>query len=200
MIELFQELKAIAQTGLAYTKDPYDRKRYERLQILIFQLLESHLATKPQNLNDIFFEEKGYQTPKVDVRGSVFSGNKILLVKERSDKKWTLPGGWADINESPSQSVIREIEEETGLKVDVVKLVAVHDINIHQPKQFYHAYKLIFLCEIKGGQLRKSLETEDVKFHGIDKLPELSTRRINSYQIELCYKHQEHRDLPTEID
>lgn len=201
LIDWARKVLAIAQSGLAFTKDPYDKERYEELQDLTSAMLADTLKLPETNIRELWIHEEGYATPKVDVRGAVFAGDKVLLVRERSDGKWTLPGGWADVNDSPSEAVVREVYEESGYQVRAVKLAAVYDRNRHgHPPALYHIYKLFFLCELEGGAAATSLETDGVGFFALDELPELSTTRVIRSQIERLFAHHGNPDLPTDFD
>jgi ADP-ribose pyrophosphatase YjhB (NUDIX family) len=197
-----RELVALAQTGLAFTKDPYDRERYVRLREIVEELLRT---PRPANAafdpSVLLGNEKGYATPKVDVRGAAFRDGRILMVRERSDGLWTLPGGWCDVNISPSESVVKEIREESGFETRAVKLAALLDRRKHpHPTQFHHVYKLYFLCEIVGGEVQTSLETDGADFFAEDALPPLSTGRITEGQIQLMFRHERQMELPTTFD
>jgi len=145
--------------------------------------------------------DKGYATPKVDVRGAAFRDGRILMVRERSDGLWTLPGGWCDVNETPGESVVKEIREESGFEARAVKLAALLDRRKHpHPSQFHHVYKLYFLCELTGGEAQSSIETDAVGFFAEDDLPPLSVNRITQGQIELMFRHERERELPTTFD
>ena len=201
ILDWARKVQAIAQTGLAYCRDEYDRQRYRQLQELVASLLSSELGLGASQIRALWRYEEGYATPKVDVRGAVFHEDKVLLVRERADGLWTLPGGWADVNDSPSQAVVREIQEESGYQTRAVKLAAVYDRNRHpHPPTAHHAYKLFFICELVGGTARTSVETDGVGFFGLDELPELSTARVTRAQIERLFEHRRVRDLPTDFD
>lgn len=150
-IELAKELHAMAQAGLTYVKDPFDKERYERLAAIARDLM-ARLADAPiARVENFFLPESGYPTPKVDLRGGVFDARgRVLLVKERRSGRWSLPGGWADVNEPPSLGVEREVREEGGVAVRAVRLVGVKDRDCHPytPKYPVHIYKLFFLCEL----------------------------------------------------
>ncbi|MEZ4672735.1 MAG: NUDIX hydrolase [Caldilineaceae bacterium] len=198
-----QQIQAIAQNGLAYCDNVYDIERYEQLQALAVEILATHTATDPVRLLDLFRAEAGYATPKVDVRGAVFQAGKLLLVQERSDGGWTLPGGWADVGDSPATAVVREIEEESGYQTRATKLVAVYDRDHPRhghPPLAYHVYKLFFHCEIIGGAPRKSIETSNVGFFGADELPTLSLTRVVPGQIARLFAHLADPTLPTDFD
>ena len=147
--------------------------------------------------------EFGYATPKVDVRGVVFNGSKILLVKEVADNgRWTLPGGWADVNETPSQAVVKEVLEESGFETQAVKLLAVYDREKqgHIPPLPFHIYKLFFLCEIIGGCAQANGETSEVAFFGSHEIPELSKSRVNEKQLRRFFQHEKNLNQPTDFD
>jgi ADP-ribose pyrophosphatase YjhB (NUDIX family) len=195
-----RELLALAQTGLAFTSDAFDRERYTRLR----ELVEGMLRAPSDPTFDpvaLLGRDKGYATPKVDVRGAAFRDGRILMVRERSDGLWTLPGGWCDVNVSPSEAVVKEIREESGFEARAVKLAALLDRRKHpHPTQFHHVYKLYFLCELTGGQAQPSIETDAVDFFAEDELPPLSIQRITPGQIELMFRHERERGLLTTFD
>ncbi len=195
-IALSRELKAIAEAGLRYTEGAYDRERYERLHELASLPIA---AVVPEFKWPMEF---GYATPKVDVRAAVFDAeNRILLVQEASCGEWTLPGGWADLNVSPSENAIKEVREESGLDVEVVKLIACWDKDKQgHPRQPEHAYKLVFLCRAIGGELATSLETSDVGFFSADELPVLCAYRAGRHYLDLAWQHAANPSLPTAFD
>ena len=197
-----RKLQAVAQTGLTYTKDAYDSERYRTLQQLAAEMMAASSSTiPPANLVDLFRSEIGYATPKVDVRAAVFFQDRILLVKERSDGGWTLPGGWADVGETPSFSVVREVKEESGYDVVARKIAAVYDRDLHgHPPTVYHTYKLFFLCELAGGSPQTSFETEAVSFFPEDNIPPLSLSRVTPTQIAHLFEHNRHPEWPTSFD
>jgi len=201
LIELLRRVQAIAQSGLAFTSDPYDRERYEQLQRLVAAAFTSELAVPPAAAARFWEGEVGYATPKVEVRGAVFTGDRVLLVRERSDGRWTLPGGWVDVNDAPSEAVAREIEEESGFRARAVKLAALIDRRRHpHPPHVHHIYKLFFLCELLGGEAACSHETDAAAFYPVTALPELSLGRILPQQIALLYRHHLQPSLPTDFD
>ena len=196
-----RKVQAIAQNGLAFTQDPFDRERYQQLQELVAEVLRSQLDVPPARAAAFWEGEHGYATPKVDVRGAVFADERVLLVRERSDGRWTLPGGWVDVNDAPSEAVVREIYEESGYRARAVKLAALVDKNRHpHPPGIHHIYKLMFLCELTGGSPAVSQETDAVEFFALDALPQLSTGRILASQIERLYRHHLEPALPTDFD
>jgi len=196
-----RELQAIAQTGLAFSQDPYDLERYVRLRSLAAEMFAAGAGAEFGRVQQMFELESGYATPKVDVRGAVFRGDRILLVQEATDGGWTLPGGWADVNQSARECVEREIREESGFEARALKLAAVHDYRRqgHARPLPYSIYKLFFLCELTGGEARTSLETSAVDFFELGALPALSQGRTNRGQIELMFAHRRDPQLPTEF-
>lgn len=189
-LNLVKRIRALSDAGLVYTENGYDRERYEELKEISLRLLAT-LADRPLSVMENFFiPVENYPTPKVDVRGFVLNDTKeILMVREREDNKWTIPGGWADVGYSPSEAVTKEIEEETGLKTNAVQLLAVYDKKCHpHPPQPFYIYKLNFLCTIWGGELKPSFDIIDVGFFPLDKLPELSEDRILKSQLEQLYQ------------
>ena len=203
ILQWARKVQAIAQNGLTFTRDPFDRERYEQLQELVTTILTSHLPITPDQLQALWVGDDGYATPKIDVRGGVFDQDKVLLVRERSDGKWTLPGGWVDVGDAPSFAVEREIREESGYLAKAVKLAALFDKNnpAHgHPPGILHIYKLFFLCELTGGTATISNETDAVDFFPVDSLPPLSTGRATQSEIERLYQHHLNRGLPTDFD
>jgi ADP-ribose pyrophosphatase YjhB (NUDIX family) len=175
-----RELQAIAQTGLTFATVQYDVERYTRLMEIAAEILSNHTGELQAVINEAFLREPGYATPKVDVRGAVIKDGKILLVQERADGKWCMPGGWADIDEIPSEMVAREVLEESGFQVKPQKVIGVFDGNRDgMPRNFFHSYKVVFLCELLGGTPSPSYETAAVDFFDFDHLPALSENRTH---------------------
>ncbi|WP_419418657.1 NUDIX hydrolase [Legionella sp. D16C41] len=183
LLSIATELQAIAQTGLAYCKDVYDRERYKQLMEISAKLFTIE-SKEFLPLKVKFLEEAGYASPKVDVRAVIFKAKKLLLVQESQDGKWSLPGGWSDVNLSPSECVVKEVYEETGLLSRAVKLLALWDTARHDhPLHWPYTYKCIFECEILGGEFKTDHEIMNVDFFSLDKLPPLSLIRITEEQI-----------------
>ncbi len=199
-----REMQALAQTGLAFTRDPFDRERYEQLRRLAARIMAEHTGSDVQRVETLFAEQTGYATPKLDVRGAAFRDGRLLLVREAADaNRWTLPGGWADVNESPAECVAKEVREESGFEVRVTKLAAVWDRarHAHKPPYAFHIWKLFFLCEITGGEARIGLETSGVAFFAEDALPtDLSISRVLLPQLRRMFEHMRQPALPTEFD
>ncbi len=202
-LEWAREVQAIAQTGLAFKPQQYDRERYEALQALAARMMAARSDTPASRIEGLFGAQTGYATPKVDVRGAVFDGARLLLVREVSDKgRWTLPGGWADVNVTAAENVVREVAEESGFQVKVTKLAAVWDRTRqgHTPQPL-SAYKLFFLCTITGGAAAVSHETSEVAFFAENDLPtDLSLERITAAQLRRMFEHARNPELPTEYD
>ena len=199
-LDLARRLLALSQTGLHFCNEEYDRERYREIADIGTQLLELDPGHDPRTVHDAWFVEDGYATPKVDVRGVVFREGRVLLVRERTDGKWTVPGGWADVNDTPSSAVLKEIEQESGFTARILKLAAVDDRNKHNPPSLFHSWKVFFVCEITGGEARTSYETTAVDFFPLDGLPELSMGRATAEQIRRMHRHHLDLNLPTEFD
>lgn len=196
-----RKVQAIAQNGLLFAHDVFDKERYTQLQDLANSIIAAELDIPLGKARAFWDKEDGYATPKVDVRGGVFDGDKVLLVRERSDGGWTLPGGWVDVNDAPSEAVAREIWEESGYRAKPTKLAMLVDKNRHpHPPSIHHIYKLFFLCDLTGGTATLSSETDGVDFFPVNDLPPLSVGRTLTSQIERLYQHQLNRDLPTDFD
>lgn len=200
-LEFAQRLQSIAQSGLFYSENQFEIERYKQIMEIAEEMISIQTGFDKDSIDKLFMSEAGHSTPKVDVRGVVFKDDKILLVKEKVDGKWTVPGGWADVGFSPSENAEREVFEESGYKVKAKKVLAVYDRNKqgHTP-YIFHLYKIFFLCEIIGGESKTSYETEDVGFFGLDELPELSLGRITRKQIERFFEHYRNPNLPTDFD
>lgn len=199
-LKWISEIQAIAQAGLTYSTGAFDKERYIRLREIIAELAAHCSETSLDDIENIFLLEKGYATPKIDVRAYILKGNKLLLVKERSDGLWTLPGGWADVNESPSEAVIRETKEETGYDVSAIKLLAFWDKLKHDhPPQWPHAYKCFFWCNILSGEAKENLEIAEVGFFDINNIPPLSTHRTTAKQLVRLHELVL-QDKPTQFD
>jgi len=198
-----KQLAALAQNGLTYSDNEYEIDRYQQIRQIAAEMMAAGFDLDAKTFLDLFSRERGYATPKVDVRGVVFLDDKILLVKEKLDGGWTLPGGWADPCQSPSEAVAREVCEESGFEVRVTKLAAVYDRSKHphQPLMPFHLYKMFFLCEITGGQAQESYETTGVEFFAETEIPaKLSISRTLPFQITRMFEHHRYPALPTDFD
>jgi ADP-ribose pyrophosphatase YjhB (NUDIX family) len=201
-LQLTREIQALAQTGLAYTRDAFDQQRYQRLREIAAEIVATSATLDGDAVLAAFAAQGGYATPKVDVRTACFrSHGEVLLVQERSDGLWTLPGGWADVNHSPVEMAIREVREESGFDIRILKLAAIFDRLKHpHPPLFFHIYKLFFIGEVVGGVATPSNETTAVDFFRLDRLPPLSIDRVLPGQIMRMYEHWQSPGLPTDCD
>lgn len=197
-----QKIQAIAQSGMAYTANPFDRDRYKELSGIAAEIMAVQTGSEAGEVQRIFDAQDGYATPKVDVRGILFKDSRILMVKELMDGgRWTLPGGWVDVNEAPSFAVEREMREEAGVIVKAIKLLAVYDRNLHGHPFFpFHAYKLFFLCEGTEETTADPKETADPTFFAENELPELSLARVTEPEILRMFEHLRHPDYATDFD
>ncbi len=199
-----RELQAIAQTGLAFTRDPYDRERYERLRALASEIMAAHTGATAERIETLFAGEHGYATPKVDVRGAVFDGRgRLLMVREVADGgRWTLPGGWADVNLSAAENVVKEVREESGYEVRVRKLAAVWDRTRQgHAGGVFSCCKVFFICDVAGGAAATGTETSEVGWFAEDGLPsDLSLGRVLPGQLRRMFEHARDAALPTEFD
>ena len=196
-----KRLQALAQTGLTFSRDDFDRERYAAVQAIAAEMLAAGSGAQVASVLELLAAERGYATPKVDVRAAVFRAERILLVRERSDGRWTLPGGWADVGDSPRSAVEREVREESGYEVRAVKVAAVYDRNLHGHTPLpFHLWKLFFLCELTGGTPSASIETDGAEFFAADALPALSVGRVTAAQIAHMFEHHREPDRPTTFD
>lgn len=200
-----RKLQAISQTGLHFTENEYDRERYAEIGKIAAEIIADRTNLSAEELLQLNANEFGYATPKVDVRGVVFRDEKILLVREIADAgKWTLPGGWADVNDTPTVAVIREVAEESGFETEVVKLLAVYDREQqgHTPPFPHSVYKLFFHCQITGGQPQLNNEVSEIAFFGETELPvdELSTSRVTKSQLLRFFEFYRTPNLLTDFD
>jgi ADP-ribose pyrophosphatase YjhB (NUDIX family) len=198
-----RELQAIAQVGQTFAGDShFDRERYHRVQQIAAEMTAAGTGLDIASVAAFYDAEHGYATPKVDVRGVVFDADRLLLVREASDGLWTLPGGWADVNEAPGPATVREIREESGFETRPVKLLAILDRSLHphEPPFPYHVYKLFIRCDLLGGTAASSAETTAAAFFGEDELPPLSLSRVTETQIRRMFAHHRHPDWPADFD
>ena len=196
-----REIQAIAQTGLHFTTNEFDRQRYSRLAEISAEIFSEYTGAEKEDLVPIFLGQTGYATPKVDVRAAVIREGKVLMVRERIDGGWSLPGGWADVNEAPSLAAEREVWEESGYRVKARKLIGVYEANHDRaPVQVFHAFKLVFLCDLLGGEATASNETSEVGFFSPDELPTLSAQRTPTRVIERVFIHHLDPSLPADYD
>ena len=197
-----RKLQAIAQTGLQFSESEYDRERYRKILEISIEIFANHSGESPALIRGMFENQGGYATPKVDVRGVVFRDDKLLMVQERSDGLWTLPGGWADVNDSPSEAVEREIVEESGFRTKAERMIAVFDRakQGNEPPFPFHVYKLFVLCRLLGGEAKTSMETTGVAFVMENEIPPLSLSRNTREQIQFCFDARKNPNNPCQFD
>lgn len=200
-LEWAKRIQAIGQNGLTYAENPYDLERYEQLRALSVEILAAHTEVDSEQIKELFASDCGYATPKVDVRAVVFQDGRILLVKEKADGAWSLPGGWADVGYSPSEVAVKEVKEESGFDVRAVRLLGILDKSKHgHPPTPIHVYKIFLLCEIVGGRAEEGMETSQVGFFREDDLPALSTERVTAEQIHTCFDYLRNPGKPVMFD
>jgi ADP-ribose pyrophosphatase YjhB (NUDIX family) len=195
-----REIFSLSQSGLTYSGNQYDIERYKRLQEITAEIIASQSEISKETVLESFSMQAGYITPKIDVRGAVIRDDKILLIQERADGKWAMPGGWADLGNTPASVAEREVWEESGFRVEAEKVVAVLDANRIEPMEFYHAYKIIFLCKLLSGDAQTSYETLAVDFFDLNDLPPLSIYRTNENMLREVFAHVQDANRPTAFD
>ena len=196
-----REIQALSQTGLHYADNDYQRQRNQRLSEIAAEIISEHSDLETDSLVRTFQAQVGYATPRIDVRGAVFCDGKLLLVRERMDGGWTMPGGWADVGDLPSAAAEREIWEEAGFRVKAVKVIGVYDANRAEPLELFHAFKIVFLCEILSGEARPSDETSDVAFFSRDDIPNVfSGERTRLRHIQDAFVAYQDKTCPTVFD
>lgn len=195
------EIQSLAQAGLAYTNNIYDIERYERLREISAEMIEEKSDININKVKDLFCNETGYQTPKIDTRAAIFKDNKILLTHENNGT-WSLPGGWCDVLESVKSNTIKEVKEETGLDVETIKIISIQDRNKHnKPIYAYGVCKVFLLCNIIGGEFVENIETTEIKYFSIDGIPNnLAEEKTNKEQIEMCFKAYKNEEWQTQFD
>jgi ADP-ribose pyrophosphatase YjhB (NUDIX family) len=200
-LEWAREIQALAQTGYHYAKDDYQRQRYQRLLEIAAEIVDEYSNLQYLQLIETFNTQIGYATPRIDVRGAVFRDQRILMVRERMDGGWTLPGGWADVGDVPSEAAEREVWEEAGFRVKATKVVGVYDANRFRSLELFHAYKIVFLCDLLGGEAQPSIETSEVAFFSLNELPQtLSGERTHLRHIYAAFACHNDPKLPTAFD
>lgn len=199
-IEWAREIYSLSQAGLVYSKNEFDLERYKRLQEITAEMIENQSGLSKESVLQSFSMQAGYVTPKIDVRGAIIRENKILLIQEKADGKWAMPGGWADLGDAPASVAEREVWEESGYRVKAEKVVAVIDANRIKPMEFYHAFKIIFLCRLIGGEPQISHETLAVDFFELNNIPSLSIYRTNENMLKEVFEHLKDPARPTYFD
>lgn len=201
LLEWAREIQALAQTGHYFAKDDFQRARYSRLMEIAAEMVSENSGVDFLPLVDAFASQIGYATPKIDVRAAVFRDQKLLLVRERIDGGWTLPGGWADVGDTPSKAAEREVWEEAGFHVEATKIIGVYDANRMDPIEVFHAFKILFLCRILDGKAQTSNETSDVGFFGKGAIPaNFSPNRTSMRHIEDAFAAAGNPECPAVFD
>ena len=199
-LEWAVELQSLAQAGLTYGKDVYDKERYERIRDISAEMLALKTDISIDKVKTLFCNETGYQTPKLDTRAAIFEDDKILLVKEKNGK-WSLPGGWVDVNVSVGDNIIKETKEEAGLDVKIDKVIAVQDRAKHNlPVYAYGICKVFALCSVTGGEFTDNIETTEYQYFAENDLPDLATEKNNEEQIKMCFEAYHSNHWETLID
>ncbi len=200
-LEIAREIQSLAQTGAAFAENNYEKERYKRLNEITAEIIEHHTELEKESVQKSLMNQPGYATPKIDVRAAVIKDGKILLVQEINDNCWSMPGGWADVGNIPSEVAVRETKEESGFDVKPIKVIGVYDANRTSRRlEFYHAFKIIFLCELTGGEAKTSEETLDVKFFDFNMLPPLSSNRTNKKHLQEIQLHLSNPERKTFFD
>lgn len=200
-LEWATEIQSIAQAGLTFSESHYDIDRYKKLRNIAVQIVNEYTDVPYEKLLTLFAGETGYQTPKVDIRSAVFRGDSILMAKEKIDGRWSLPGGWADVNSSVSESAIRECYEEAGAVVKAKRIIAIQTANRQNDFIYpYTIYKIFMQCELIEWKFKENMETYGADFFTLENLPELSVERNNRKQIEMCFAAKDHDVMETIFD
>ena len=182
-------LQSIAQAGLHYGKDVFDRERYEQVRKIAGEMMQAKTGLSKEQIKTLFLGDEGYQTPKIETRAAIFKDAKILLVRERMAQEWSLPGGWNDYDQTTAQNCVKEVKEESGRIVKPVKLIAVQDRNHHnKPILATNVTKIFYLCKENSGEFVSNDETDACDYFALDNLPKLSLDRNTKEQIEMCFK------------
>lgn len=182
-----QRMIALTDTGLTFTKDPFDRERYEDLRSLLSEMLNQVSDLDADEVAELLKPTSAYATPLMDVRAWIVEDEKICLVRGQGENDWALPGGFGEVGYSPTENILKEIEEETGFEAKVERLLAVFDTNRFQLQSKQYV-KFVFECKLLDGQFQKNQEIADLQFFAIDQLPALSEKRITKEQIEILWQ------------
>ncbi len=199
-LEWAKELQFIAQAGLTYSKDAFDIERFERIREIAAEILSQQSEMPLEKTKNLFCNETGFQTPKLDTRAAIFKDDKILLVKEKNGS-WSLPGGWVDVNQSIKTNTEKEVKEEAGLDVRATRIIAIQDRNLHNaPPYAYNVCKVFVLCEIEGGFFQPNIETEESNYFRLEELPILAEEKNNKEQIRMCFSAYQDKNWQVQFD
>lgn len=194
------ELQSLAQAGLTYSKDAYDIERFERIREISAEIVAHKSDIPIDKVKNLFCNETGYQTPKLDTRAAIFNDRKILLVRENNGK-WSLSGGWVDVNISVGENTVKEVKEESGLDVRAERIIAVQDRNKHNlPQYAYGICKIFVLCSLIGGHFESNIETTGFDYFSIDDLPPLAEEKSNAEQIKMCFDAYKNDNWQVQFD
>ena len=194
------ELQSLAQAGLFYGHDDFDKERYQRVRDISAEMMSERTGLPLEKVKDLFCSDNGYQTPKVDTRAAIFDSGKILLVRER-DGRWSMPGGWCDYNLSPAENTIKEAKEEAGLDVVIERLAAVQDRDKHnEPPYAYKIVKIFYLCRVTGGSFVDNIETSDSRYFSVDELPPLAVEKCSEDQVKMCFEAERDKNWAVRFD
>ena len=195
-----KELQSLAQNGLTYTKDAFDKERFERLRQISAEIMSAYTALPVDKVMDLFCSETGFQTPKLDTRAAIVREGKILLVKEKNGT-WSLPGGWVDFDQSIRSNTEKEVLEEAGLEVKAERLIALHDRNRHNPPPYaYNVCKVFVLCSLISGAFKPNIETTESGWFALGELPPLAEEKNTKEQIQMCLQAAQTPDWTVEFD
>ena len=199
IVEWARELQSLAQAGLFYGHDVYDRERYQRIREISAEMMLSRADIPAEKIHDLFCGDTGYQTPKVDTRAAIFRDGKILLVCEKG--KWSVPGGWCEFNMSPADNTVKETKEEAGLDVTISRVIAVQDRGKHNlPPYAYGVVKIFYLCDVLGGCFSDNTETSESRFFSLEELPPLAEEKCNTEQIRMCFDAYRSKNWTVQFD
>lgn len=201
LLEWAIRIQSIAQAGLAYGKDAYDKERYEELRNIAVEMISEKTEIPEEKIKNLFCGEQGYQTPKVDTRAAIFKDGKILLVHENNGT-WSLPGGWCDVNQSVASNTVKEVKEETGLNVLTEKLIAVQDWRKHNVRNYiYGVVKIFILCKAVSGTFTENIETTGIQYFGREELPNnLAAEKTSKEQILMCFDAYDDENWKTQFE
>lgn len=194
------ELQSLAQAGLFYGKDKYDKERYERIRDISAEMMSDGTGIPIEKVKNLFCNDTGYQTPKVDTRAAIFRNGKILLVHE-TNGTWSMPGGWCEVNLSPVENTIKEAKEEAGRDIEIKSVISVQNRDNHNlPPYAYGVIKIFYLCEEIGGDFAENIETTDAEYFSENELPELALEKCNDEQIKMCFDAYRAEKWTTQFD
>ena len=200
IIEWAKELQSLAQAGLFYGHDDFDKERYQRIREISAEMMAERTGLPVEKVKDLFCNDTGYQTPKVDTRAAIIDNGKILLVRER-DGRWSMPGGWCDYDLSPAENTLKEAEEEAGVHIVIDRLIAVQDRDRHNPPPYaYKVVKIFYLAHSEGGRFIQNIETSDSAYFSMDELPALAEEKCNAEQIRMCFEAYQNKDWITQYE